>query len=343
MQELSRVTRLSDMLVSLLLLSRWNSFYPSLQALSKTLTADELYYLREQFALLEPNKNGTISLDNIKTVGASQIVLTMVCLNQNLVSPSVVWQALKKNATDAMNESRIFDFLASVSSRWDLASVFMSTNNYKFLLLNVCFSINDQLNALQYRRMDFEEFCAAALSVYQLEALDRWEQHARCAYELFDKDGNRTIMIEELASVKYTLPRHILSPHSGERSIKPILTSFCCRSLGSALQFQFMLFFTTGSDTPTGSWASSGLWSYCTASPAGLSQRLTRTSESQHNTAQHNARTTLILPALCQRLISSERFKIPAWGSSFWRGDGELRSAGTEEEEETTKAVVQAL
>ncbi|XP_042060603.1 CDPK-related protein kinase-like isoform X2 [Salvia splendens] len=116
----------------------------ALRALSKTLTADELFYLREQFALLEPNKNGTICIDNIKT-------------------------ALKKNATDAMNESRIFDFLAS-------------------------------LNALQYRRMDFEEFCAAALSVYQLEALDRWEQHARCAYELFDKDGNRTIMIEELAS-----------------------------------------------------------------------------------------------------------------------------------------------
>lgn len=58
-----------------------------------------------------------------------------------------------------------------------------------------------QLNALQYRRMDFEEFCAAALSVHQLEALDRWEQHARCAYELFEKDGNRAIMIEELASV----------------------------------------------------------------------------------------------------------------------------------------------
>lgn len=53
--------------------------------------------------------------------------------------------------------------------------------------------------------MDFEEFCAAALSVYQLEALDRWEQHARCAYELFDKEGNRTIMIEELASVTIQL------------------------------------------------------------------------------------------------------------------------------------------
>lgn len=39
-----------------------------LQALSKTLTVDELFYLREQFALLEP-KNGSITSENIKTVG----------------------------------------------------------------------------------------------------------------------------------------------------------------------------------------------------------------------------------------------------------------------------------
>ncbi|KAJ4890233.1 CDPK-related kinase 5 [Raphanus sativus] len=116
----------------------------ALRALSKTLTVDELFYLREQFALLEPSKNGTISLENIKS-------------------------ALMKMATDAMKDSRIHEFLA-------------------------------QLSALQYRRMDFEEFCAAALSVHQLEALDRWEQHARCAYELFEKEGNRPIMIDELAS-----------------------------------------------------------------------------------------------------------------------------------------------
>ena len=41
------------------------------QALSKTLTVDELFYLREQFALLEPSKNGTISLENIKSVSLS--------------------------------------------------------------------------------------------------------------------------------------------------------------------------------------------------------------------------------------------------------------------------------
>ncbi|KZV47517.1 CDPK-related kinase 5 [Dorcoceras hygrometricum] len=123
----------------------------ALRALSKTLTADELFYLKEQFELLEPNKNGTISLENIQAVA------------------SVLDQALKKNATDAMNESRVFDLLVS-------------------------------LNALQYRKMDFEEFCTAALSVHQLEARESWEQHARCAYELFEKDGNRSIMIEELAS-----------------------------------------------------------------------------------------------------------------------------------------------
>ncbi|KAA8531724.1 hypothetical protein F0562_006559 [Nyssa sinensis] len=116
----------------------------ALRALSKTLTVEELFYLKEQFMLLEPNKNGSISMENIKA-------------------------ALMKNATDAMKESRVHDFLAS-------------------------------LNALQYRRMDFEEFCASTLSVHQLEALDRWEQHARCAYELFEKDGNRAIVIEELAS-----------------------------------------------------------------------------------------------------------------------------------------------
>lgn len=116
----------------------------ALRALSKTLTVDELFYLKEQFALLEPSNNGTISFDKVKT-------------------------ALMKHAADAMKEARVHDFLASV-------------------------------NALQYRRMDFEEFCAAALSVHQLEALDRWEQHARCAYEIFEKEGNRAIMIEELAS-----------------------------------------------------------------------------------------------------------------------------------------------
>jgi len=49
--------------------------------------------------------------------------------------------------------------------------------------------------------MDFDEFCAAALSVHQLETHEQWEQRARYAYELFEKDGNKAIVIDELASV----------------------------------------------------------------------------------------------------------------------------------------------
>ncbi|KAK1278756.1 CDPK-related kinase 1 [Acorus gramineus] len=116
----------------------------ALGALSKTMTASQLYYLQEQFKLLGPNKNGYITLQNFKT-------------------------ALSKNSTEAMKDSRVLDFVNMVSS-------------------------------LPYRKIDFEEFAAAAISVHQMEALDSWEQHARRAYELFEKDGNRPIMIEELAS-----------------------------------------------------------------------------------------------------------------------------------------------
>ncbi|KAF8395726.1 hypothetical protein HHK36_019676 [Tetracentron sinense] len=90
--------------------------------------------------------------------------------------------ALMKNSTDAMKDSRVLDYVNIVSS-------------------------------LQYRKLDFEEFCAASISVHQLEGLESWEQQARCAYELFEKDGNRPIMIEELASelgLSPSVPVHVV-------------------------------------------------------------------------------------------------------------------------------------
>lgn len=60
-----------------------------------------------------------------------------------------------------------------------------------------------QLEPLAYGRMDFEEFCAAAVSPYQLEALEGWEQIASTAFEHFEREGNRVISIEELAHVIY--------------------------------------------------------------------------------------------------------------------------------------------
>lgn len=115
----------------------------ALKALSKALTEDELVYLRAQFRLLEPNKDGSVSLENFR-------------------------MALGRNATDAMRESRVPDVLSSMES-------------------------------LAYRKMYFEEFCAAAISTHQLEALEWWEQIASTAFEYFEEEGNRVISIEELA------------------------------------------------------------------------------------------------------------------------------------------------
>ncbi|KAG0590218.1 hypothetical protein M758_1G080200 [Ceratodon purpureus] len=115
----------------------------ALKALSKTLTEDELFYLHTQFMLLEPNKNGRVTFENFR-------------------------QALLKNSTEAMKESRVFEILTS-------------------------------MDALSFKKMDLSEFCAAAISVHQLEGTDRWEQHARAAYEIFEKEGNRVISVDELA------------------------------------------------------------------------------------------------------------------------------------------------
>jgi Ca2+-binding EF-hand superfamily protein len=49
--------------------------------------------------------------------------------------------------------------------------------------------------------MDFEEFLAATVSPYQLEASPRWEEIASTAFECFEQEGNRVITIEELAQV----------------------------------------------------------------------------------------------------------------------------------------------
>ncbi|XP_028063166.1 CDPK-related kinase 3 isoform X1 [Camellia sinensis] len=117
----------------------------ALKALSKALTVNELDFLRAQFLLLEPNKDGYISLDNFK-------------------------MALVRNATDAMNESRVPDILNAMAP-------------------------------LAYRKMEFEEFCAAAISTYQLEAVEGWEQIASTAFEHFEQEGNRVISVEELARI----------------------------------------------------------------------------------------------------------------------------------------------
>ncbi|KAJ7514097.1 hypothetical protein O6H91_23G027600 [Diphasiastrum complanatum] len=76
--------------------------------------------------------------------------------------------ALMKNATEAMKESRTFEILS-----W--------------------------MDALAFKKMDFEEFSAAAISIRQLEGFDGWENRARTAYHHFEEEGNQRVAIEELA------------------------------------------------------------------------------------------------------------------------------------------------
>lgn len=62
------------------------------------------------------------------------------------------------------------------------------------------------MGPLSYRKMDFEEFCAAAISTYQLEAVEGWEHIASTAFEHFEQEGNRVISVEELARVSTFIP-----------------------------------------------------------------------------------------------------------------------------------------
>ncbi|KAJ6807529.1 putative CDPK-related kinase 3 [Iris pallida] len=117
--------------------------HAALKALSKALTEDELLYLRSQFKLLEPNKEGRISLQNFR-------------------------MALMQNATDAMQVSKVPDIL-------------------------------NLMEPLSSKSMDFEDFCAAAISPYHLEALEGWEQIASTAFEYFEREGSRVVTVEELA------------------------------------------------------------------------------------------------------------------------------------------------
>lgn len=101
--------------------------------------------------------------------------------------------ALLQNCTDAMKESRTLEIL-------------------------------NALEPLAYRRMDFEEFRAATISPYQLEAVASWEEIASTAFEYFEQEGNRAITIEELAqemnlsSAAYSIVRDWIRPSDGRLS-----------------------------------------------------------------------------------------------------------------------------
>ncbi|KAH9625918.1 hypothetical protein KSS87_023438 [Heliosperma pusillum] len=88
--------------------------------------------------------------------------------NDGRVSLENFRMALVSNATDAMKESKVPEILTAMAP-------------------------------LSYRKIDFDEFCAAAISTHQLEARENWDQIASIAYNHFEREGNRAITVEELA------------------------------------------------------------------------------------------------------------------------------------------------
>lgn len=90
------------------------------QALSKTLNTDDVSYLKEQFALLEPNKSSCITLESIRSVDFPLLIISLCwgnnsrLYNEMYLCSFCVEQALMKQATDAMKESQTPEYLASV-------------------------------------------------------------------------------------------------------------------------------------------------------------------------------------------------------------------------------------
>lgn len=116
----------------------------------------------------------------------------------------LIMQALLQNSTDAMKESRTIEILNAV---WNTEFIDTLFPPHFGCIWHIWFSVSFyacnhlQLEPLAYRRMDFEEFRAATVSPYQLEAVARWEEIASTAFEYFEQEGNRVITIEELAQV----------------------------------------------------------------------------------------------------------------------------------------------
>lgn len=73
------------------------------------MTVTQLAYLQEQFALLVPNKNGYVSLQNLKAVSYFLFVTFLHSLME-LSDVSLHLQQLLKFSTEAMKDSRVLDF-----------------------------------------------------------------------------------------------------------------------------------------------------------------------------------------------------------------------------------------
>lgn len=128
-----------------------------------------------------------------------------------LVKTYVRATPLKRAALKALSKALTEDELLYLRAQFSLLEPKdgrVSLENFKAALMRNCTyamresRVPDVLNAMEplsRKKMDFEEFCAAAISPYQLEALEDWEKIASTAYGYFEQEGNRVISVDELA------------------------------------------------------------------------------------------------------------------------------------------------
>lgn len=101
--------------------------------MSKAITEDEVIYIRSQYDLLEPSKDGRVSLDNFRSVSVPIFLIfcafihayfsSIVCSYET--SLTKLFQALLRNATDAMKESRVHEILNAV---YDVTTLYIFVN-----------------------------------------------------------------------------------------------------------------------------------------------------------------------------------------------------------------------
>ncbi|KAI7746283.1 hypothetical protein M8C21_017607 [Ambrosia artemisiifolia] len=152
----------------------------ALRALASTLDEDELWHLKDQFYAIDVDKNGAISLEEMR-------------------------DAFAKDLPWKLKETRVLEILKAIDSNAD-------------------------------GLVDFTDFVAATLNVYQLEGQDseRWQILSQAAFEKFDVDRDGYITPEDIrmhTGLKGSIDL-LLKEADIDKDCKISLSDFC-RLLGT--------------------------------------------------------------------------------------------------------------
>ncbi|KAG6529524.1 hypothetical protein ZIOFF_011729 [Zingiber officinale] len=149
----SRTTNIQTVVLRQTILHPSYSIHQNLEALSKALTEDQLFYLRSQFKLLAPNGEDHISFDNFR-------------------------MALLQNATESMKESKVIDIL-NVSRHPFLLSFFFAVA--KFLLYASTITITTEFICCSFDLSEYSyKLKFTNLKYSRVEIDEVWFEWAEC-------------------------------------------------------------------------------------------------------------------------------------------------------------------